>query len=274
MGTYVSFVRSVGFYAIVSDNIDDIVRHTCTLFPQAYFHVIGVMHKLKSRHHYTSLYADMMHRLAKDSVLTISTKLRSQGCDRVREVILEGRPIKAITTYIKHNTIDALIVVTSSKPSAVETISPTIQQIISSVKIPILVYTPFFRFQGKERVVTLALQSLSHIDGNLSIAFSLAKCLNAQLEIITMRKVSKVQLEKFRRYLLRSNIVFGLNIIESSSMDEFVSKLLKLCSDSLILITRRHERGVSRLLGILGLHKIESYERILMSLSPVPILFI
>lgn len=122
--------------------------------------------------------------------------------------------------------------------------------------------------------MTLALQSLSHINGNASIAISLAKNLNAQLEIIIMKRAGKIQLEKFRRYLLGSNVVFGLNIIESSTMDEFVSKILKLCNDSLIIVTKRHEKGLSRLLGILGLRRLVSYEKILASISPIPILFI
>ena len=267
-------VRNVGFYAIVSDNIDDIALHVCMLFPHACFHIIGVTHRLKSRHHYTSLYANIMHNLAKESVSSIASRLRSQGCSNIKEIIIEGKPTKVITNYIKRNSIDVLVTITSSKPSVVEAVSPTIQRLISSIRIPVLIYTPFFKFQGKEKIVTLALQSLSHINGNVSIAISLAKNLNAQLEIIIMKRAGKIQLEKFRRYLLGSNVVFGLNIIESSTMDEFVSKILKLCNDSLIIVTKRHEKGLSRLLGILGLRRLVSYEKILASISPIPILFI
>lgn len=274
MGTYVSYVSNVGFYAIVSDNVDDIVHHVCTIFPHASFYVIGVTHKLKSRHHYTSLYADIMHSLVKESILNIASRLKAYGCSDVREVVLEGKLTKVIPAYIKKKRINALVVVTSLKPQVVEVVSPVIEKLILSVRTPLLIYTPFFKFQGKESIVTLALQSLSYINGSVSAALSLAKNLNAQLEVVTMKRSGRIQMEKFKRYLLRSNIVFGLNTIVSSSMDEFMSKVLKLYSNSLILVTRRYEGRLSSVLSILGLRKLESYERILMSISPIPVLLI
>ncbi len=151
--------------AVKSSRIVNATLFTVALFPNAVYHIVAVVPKLKSRVRFTSLYDKTMRNIAEDSIALIELALIKEHVLAIRKVVLEGDPAKKLLEYAEFNPID-LIVMSSAESEAPppEVVGSTARKVLSKTSRPVLIYTPLSRPPHSFNKLLLVFNKASRID--------------------------------------------------------------------------------------------------------------
>ncbi len=151
--------------AVKSTRIVNATLFTVTLFPNAVYHVVAVIPRLKSRVRFTALYDKTMKNIAEDAIALIELALMKEHVLAIRKVVLEGDPAKKLVEYAEANPID-LIVMSSAKSETPppEIVGSTARKVLSKTSKPVLIYTPLSAPPHKVGKLLLVFNKASHLD--------------------------------------------------------------------------------------------------------------
>ena len=270
-------INNVLISTVKSPLVINAARFALKLFPNAIFHVVSVIRKLRFRFLYIPHYSRIMERLAEEALRDIEKVLFDNGCLTVRRALLYGEPAKEIIKYVSTNSID-LVVVTSSTTTSppIDVLGSVASKIIAGLKIPTLVYTPFSdKVLDKDRVETIALvaQDLDQLSKIIPLATTIAKRHRSELNLFTME--SGELPETTGNFLRSSGVRFKLKQLISSTSEELVNEILRLGTSTDLIIVKRFESLIRRsIYGILARRELELHERVLLGMSPSPIIIV
>lgn len=272
-------VRNVMISAVKSENVVNASRYALMLFPNAAFHVVTVVRKLKSRHFYTGLYSDIAERIAEDAVNDVELALLGGNCLAVRKVILHGDPAKELLRYARSNNIDLIVITSSISPTPPpEPVGSVASRVTSGADVPVLVYTPLSnklldQIMQKPHTVLLAALDISHIETALPLATSIARVHGADINIITMKRPGSNVLEYVRRHLTELNVRFEITTVAVGSTEDYVSKVLEESYHANVLVVKRLAGVLGRsVLKLVSRRRLSAFERSFMGLSPIPVI--
>ncbi len=252
--------------AVKSTRIVNATLFTVTLFPNAVYHVVAVVPKLKSRVRFTSLYDKTMKNIAEDAIALIELALTKEHVLAIRRVVLEGDPAKKLVEYAESNPID-LIVMSSAKSETPppEIVGSTARKVLSKTSKPVLIYTPLSAPPHSVNKLLLVFNKASHIDIDkiVDIARTITSShSNVRITVLVIGDSTYVK-EK----LMEKNL--GFNLIEHSGGYEEVVEYTK--DTDLVIVNKT--KGFEEKIPLLRKH-VTTLTRMLAGLSFSPVIVV
>lgn len=266
--------------AIKNEIISFAAEYGITLFPDAVYHLVSVIPSMKRRSLYTRLYMGSFRKIAEDAFQDIEIVLNKYDCTAIKKAILKGNPVKEIRKYVKQYKIDLVIITSSATPTPPpKLIGSTATKIIGSLEIPILIITPYSyvnrdKLEKNKNGIGVLCRDPALINKALGYAYYIIKKhgFEHRLRIILPHTKDRIVDQEILRRLSNMGLKVDLTLIRSDNLDIFVEKALKEAQDLYLLITMRGWRRIAKIPFLMG--GLSRYERLLIGLSPIPILLV
>ena len=205
-------VRNVVVYATRSRNVISAAALSAVIYPNATYHIVAAIPKLRSRVMYTRMFQEVVEGLAGDSMHEVEMALLSKGAIVTRKRLLRGDPIRSLVDYITSTRAD-LLVAGSSSPSFILNVVFKILSALRSARfyIPTLIHTPRSRQVTDVKEVLLVLHSAQPEDISVLVSADLARRLGAHLKILPILRVPWLE-----RHSLSLKTYLGLKDVDVS----------------------------------------------------------
>jgi nucleotide-binding universal stress UspA family protein len=182
---------------IATDNsplMDNIIRYTALLFPQAEFHVLSVIDTSKGNVPLSSLVRSALEGLAREAVENAAKILAEMGLEAIKATPA-GRPSTEILNYIARNQIGLLVMATHSKSGTQALhIGRCCTRILEHSRCPILLFNKPAKLERPKRILNPTSGSKYSHQGSL-LAASLANNLGASLTVLFFGRLSAAEEE-------------------------------------------------------------------------------
>jgi len=182
---------------IATDNsqlMDNIVRYTALLFPEAEFHVINVIDTSRGNVPLSGLVRSTLEGLAREAVENAAKILEEKGIKAIKATP-SGRPSTEILNYITRNRIDLLVIATHSKSGTQALhIGRCCARILEHTHCPIMLFNKPTRLERPKKILNPTSGSKYSHQGSL-LAASLANNLGASLTVLFLGEPSAAEEE-------------------------------------------------------------------------------
>ena len=235
-------IRNVVVYATRSRNVVSAATLSAAIYPNATYHIVAAIPKLRSRVTYTRMFQEVVEGLAGDSVHDVEMALLSEGVEVTRKRILRGDPIKSLVDYVTSTRAD-LLVAGSSSPSFILNVVFKILSALRSVRsyIPALIHTPRSRHVTDVKEVLLVLHSAQPEDISVLVSTDIAKRLGAHLKILPILRVPWLERHSLKTYLGLKDVDVSIETFPTSA--SAVEEVLE-ASEGADVVVLEGSRGV------------------------------
>lgn len=182
---------------VATDNsllMDNIIRYSSLLFPQAEFHVINVIDTSRGNVPLSSLVRSTLEGLAREAVDRAAKILAEMGNGAVKATP-SGRPSAEILNYISQNEIELLVMATHSKGGTQALhIGRCCARILEHSRCPIMLFNKPAKLERPKRILNPTSGSKYSHQGSL-LAASLANNLGASLTALFFGELAAAEEE-------------------------------------------------------------------------------
>ncbi len=278
IGEHMIEIKNILIPAIRNEIILFAAEYGIKLFPNAVYHIVSVIPQMRKRSMYTRLYIESFEKLARDAFHDLEFILYSRGCLAVKKTLLRGNVVKEIKKYVLNNKIDLIIISSSASPTPPpRLVGSTASKIISALNVPSLVITPA-SYERKEFLldsfngIGIICSDPRFIDRSLMYAYSILSKKRGRLRLVFPHNADRELMVNVQQRLRDMGLSVDLVLVKGDNVDDFIKNALGRVNDLNLLISLKKPHHGLRLPLISG--RLSRYDRLLIGLSPVPILLV
>jgi nucleotide-binding universal stress UspA family protein len=270
-------IRNILIPAIKSKIILFGTEYTIRLFPNAVYHILSVIPRMRHRSLYTTLYKDSFEKIARDAINNIEFILHKNNCLSIKKNIIYGDVVKTIREYVKKYRIDIITLTSSaSLTPPPKLIGSTALKVIASVNIPALIITPR-SYDERERLlrgvknIGIACISRERISEAMEYVYYFSVKYKANIKLIFNERIDGGFAQMVQQRLAKMGLRVDLIFVRSRDVDEFIEEVFREARDVelLVAVRRRVKYRIPLISPILT-----EYDRFLIGLSPTPVFLV